>query len=251
MSKKNLQKLDEGQYQDYWVHTHKKFHDDLQAVCFPGKPRFFNLFFDRIQKYALSRYISRSGIDLKNANVLDIGCGRGRWLHFWKERYKANATGLDLSAESVIACANQGLYALCGSVTDIPLPGESFNMVSSITVLLHLPYHLKESAVKELFRILKSGGIVIMIESTWNDPSPHVYGMPVAEWKSLFTRCGFMPIFQWAHCFNWIRRIIPKRNPTIDTYSILLEYPLEYALMNCLFGKESNLGMQHIMVFKK
>lgn len=288
---KQLEKLNNVQYKDYWINSHLTSRDDLEPVCFRGKPRFFNLFFDRIQKYALDQYIEREGINLQGTNLLDIGCGRGRWLTFFGENYQALTTGLDISINSLKTCNQRGLNAICGSVISLPLANETFDFISSITVLLHIPNDLKEKTISELYRVLKPGGSVILIESTWDDPAPHVFALKLADWESLFNDAGFILAFRWGHCYNKIRRSVRNginaaqhlssslregrldstspRNSIymttgnylkkivwwllnlVENLAIFLDYPIEYYLMRKTYSKESKLGMQHLMVFKK
>ena len=51
-----LKKLTEMEYKQFWITTHNAVKDDLGSVCFPDKPSYFNLFFDRMQRYALDKY---------------------------------------------------------------------------------------------------------------------------------------------------------------------------------------------------
>ncbi|MBE0449075.1 MAG: class I SAM-dependent methyltransferase [Actinobacteria bacterium] len=246
-----MKKLSDEQYVDFWRNIHSKTHDDLAAVCFPDKPLYFNRFFDRIQKYALTKYFVNERVSLADKEVLDVGCGRGRWLSFFKEKHSAIATGVDISRDAVQACVGRGLNACEGSITDMPFEDDHFDFISSITVLLHLPYGLKEEAVAEVSRVLKPGGKVILIENTWEDPSPHVYSLSVPGWVTLFKDYGMNLVHISGHCFNLFRMKLPSRIPFRDFMAIYLDYPLEYSLMNYFYSKQSDIALQHLMVFEK
>lgn len=88
MKKKNqggkMRKLSIEQYINYWENTHRKCSNDLEAVLFPNKPVWFNRFFDRVQKYAISRYLKN--VHISGKRILDLGCGRGRWLEYFSYR---------------------------------------------------------------------------------------------------------------------------------------------------------------------
>jgi len=246
-----MQKLSVKQYVHYWNNIHLTAASDLSSVCFPNKPVYFNLFFDRIQKYALTKYLNKEGIDVTGKKVLDIGCGKGRWLSFFEKKYGAIATGIDLSEYAVRVCESKGFRACQASVTQVPFRDNCFDFVNSTTVLLHLPYELKEKGIAEISRVLKPAGKAILIESTWKDPSPHVYGLNISEWEKKFKKYGMNSVHRSGHCFNVFRMKLPSFTPFRDFLAIHLDYPLEYALMDYFYGKGSEIALQHLMVFEK
>ncbi|MCI0707109.1 MAG: class I SAM-dependent methyltransferase [Ignavibacteriae bacterium] len=249
-----MAKLTEQEYQSYWLNVHNKTPGDLEAVCFPHKPPYFNKFFDRTQRYAIQQFVEREQLPLHGKALLDVGCGRGRWLNFFHERYGTHVSGVDLSSEAISVCKSRGFNAFCADITKLPFENEEFDIVTSVTVLLHLPYPQKEAAVAEIVRVLKQNGTVILLENTWNDPAPHVYSLSLAQWEELLNRYRLRMIHKSAHCFNVARMHLPNRaviTPIIDFVSIALDYPIEYALMNFYYGKSSNRSLQHLMVFRK
>lgn len=246
-----MKKFSERQLSNFWQNIHLRIENDLAAVCFPDKPLYFNRFFNRVQKYAINKYIKNEKLSLEGKKVLDIGCGRGRWLSFFKEKYGAIVAGVDLSDYAVQACKDKGFNAYKASITQMPFEDNCFDFISSITVLMHLPYELKEKAISEISRVLKAGGKIIILESTRKDPSPHVYGLSVLEWGKLFNKHGMSLVHKSGHCFNLSRMRMPSFTPLREFIAILLDYPLEYALMNYFYGKQSQIGLQHLMVFEK
>lgn len=246
-----MQKLSIRQYTDYWNNVHLKVRSDLTSVCFPNKPIYFNRFFDRIQKYAITKYLKKEGINVAGRKVLDIGCGRGRWLSFFEKKYGAIATGIDLSEYAVRVCESKGFRAFRASITQMPFRDSCFDFVNSTTVLLHLPYELKEKGIAEISRVLRPSGKAILIEGTWKDPSPHVYGLNTSEWEKRFRMYDMSLVHKSGHCFNVFRMRLPSFTPLRDFLAIYLDYPLEYALMGYFYGKESRIALQHLMVFEK
>jgi len=117
--------------------------------------------------------------------------------------------------------------------------------------LLHLPYDIKEKAISEIARVLKPGGIAILIESTWHDPSPHVYGLNIVNWDEMFRKYNMRLVHKSGHYFNFFRRKLPTLMPFRDFLSIYLDYPLEYMLMHFYYSRQSNFALQHFMVFEK
>lgn len=246
-----MTKLSKQQYDNYWQSIHKKTTNDMAAVCFPDKPLYFNLFFDRVQKHAIDKYLRKEHLSLAGKKLLDIGCGRGRWLSFFSNKHYAEVTGIDLSADAVQACKKKGFNAFEGSIIKMPFENCYFDFINSTTVLLHLPYDTKERAIAEVSRVLKPGGKAILIESTWDDPSPHVYGLTVSQWEEAFNQYHLRLVHKSGHCFNLFRRKLPTLIPFRDFWSIYLDYPLEYLLMRLFYAKQSNTALQHLMVFEK
>lgn len=247
----DMRKMNEREYAAYWRGVHGRGGDDLALVCFPDKPPYYNRFFDRVQRYALRRYLRREAGNIAQAKVLDVGCGRGRWLRFFREEFGIDGVGIDFSEEAVAACVRGGLRAVAGSVGDLPFRDGAFSLLTSITVLLHLPMPLKERAVAEISRVLSHGGRAVLLEGTWDDPSPHVYGVRLEGWVRLFSDRGLRLVHVSGHYFNIARRNLPGSSPLRDRVAILLDYPLEFAAMRITEGRSSGRGLQHLMVFEK
>jgi len=243
--------MNDREYAAYWRGVHGRGGNDLALVCFPDKPPYYNRFFDRIQRYALRRYLRREAGSIAAARLLDVGCGRGRWLRFFREEFGVEGIGIDFSRDAVLACVRGGHQAVAGSVGDIPFRDGAFSLLTSITVLLHLPMSLKERAVAEISRVLSSGGRAVLLEGTWDDPAPHVYGVRLEGWKRLFSDRGMRLVHVSGHYFNFARRSLPGSSPLRDRVAIFLDYPLEFVSMRLAEGRSSASALQHLMVFEK
>lgn len=111
-------------------------------------------FFHKIREKAIVRLIKKYG---KGDKYLDAGCGTGLILRHLPE----NSMGLDLNPRNLDKAKK---YAPCahlieGDIEAMPFPDKKFNTVICSEVLEHLLYPQK--AVKEIKRILESGGILI------------------------------------------------------------------------------------------
>ena len=138
-----MRKLNDQEYASYWREVHGRGGNDLALVCFPDKPPYYNRFFDRIQRYALGRYLRGEPGSVASARVLDVGCGRGRWLRFFREEFGVEGIGVDFSRDAVLACVRGGHRAVAGSVGGLPFRNGAFSLLTSITVLLHLPMSIE------------------------------------------------------------------------------------------------------------
>jgi ubiquinone/menaquinone biosynthesis C-methylase UbiE len=92
-------------------------------------------------------------------DVFEAGCGTGLLL---KEatRVARSAVGLDLSRGMLSQARERGLKVVQGSITNLPLPSESFDLAYSMKVLAHIPPI--ERALAELSRLIRPGGHLLL-----------------------------------------------------------------------------------------
>lgn len=94
------------------------------------------------------------------APVLDVGCGGGLFLRMMAERGHP-VIGLDFSLQAATAAGRvNGVPAICGSLTQAPLPAESCAAVTMFHVLEHLydPVVYLEAA----YRLLRPDGRLVI-----------------------------------------------------------------------------------------
>lgn len=108
------------------------------------------------------------------ASVLDIGCGSGRWVRYFLERFPlASLTGLDFAEASIEMLrgvdhghASTALEFLLGDITDPSFqPPGAFDLVNVANVLFHIPEddrHL--TALTNIARCLAPGGSAVTTE---------------------------------------------------------------------------------------
>jgi O-antigen chain-terminating methyltransferase len=97
--------------------------------------------------------------------IVDIGCGRGEFLALLRER-GTNARGVDLNADMVARCREQGLVADCAEAVEFLdlQPDGTFGGVFMSQVVEHLPTeHLV--ALLDAIRRKTSKGAVLIIET--------------------------------------------------------------------------------------
>jgi ubiquinone/menaquinone biosynthesis C-methylase UbiE len=114
-------------------------------------------------------------------SLADIGCGRCHWsrLLYPYLRAPARFAGIDREPQWVAEAAQHFRHAFPhlpadlltfaeGDATKIPLPDDSFDVVTCQTVLMHLARPLE--ALREMFRILRPGGLLVCVEpnNLWN-----------------------------------------------------------------------------------
>jgi SAM-dependent methyltransferase len=100
----------------------------------------------------------------KNCTIIDIGCGEGSGLMLAKHLGFNNLTGLEVSIEQLISAkkklGNSVNYIYTGTDIKYPVKNNSVDIVISLSVIEHTIN--QETFVKEIQRIVKPGGIVII-----------------------------------------------------------------------------------------
>lgn len=108
---------------------------------------------------AVRRYVSLK----KNAKILDIGCGKGRYLKNLVKEFPYNQyNAVDLSIKVMKFLDMPLIEKRQGTLTNIPYEDSTFDIVYTCEALEHAVDI--ESAVKEMARVTKNGGIIIVVD---------------------------------------------------------------------------------------
>jgi ubiquinone/menaquinone biosynthesis C-methylase UbiE len=102
-----------------------------------------------------------------NAKILDVGCGDGFHLSLLKKSGKKNWSleGIDIDKYAVAAARRKGLNVHRGTVEDIDLAEESYDLVFMIMTIEHLAR--PDKTLRSVKRLLKKGGrLVIVTDNT-------------------------------------------------------------------------------------
>jgi ubiquinone/menaquinone biosynthesis C-methylase UbiE len=108
---------------------------------------------------------------VRDARMVDIACGTGRFLRFVKENYpRLEVTGLDLSAP-YLAEARRRLRpwsrtAFAVALAEqLPLTTASVDIASCIFLFHELPHAVRRRAAAEMARVLRPGGLLLFMDS--------------------------------------------------------------------------------------
>lgn len=130
----------------------RDYYDEFSHSYEHGRDRGYHALIDELEVDLVLRYA-------RGANVLEAGCGTGLIL---KELapHARRAVGVDLSAGMLAHAQRRGLPVVQASVTDLPFPDASFDVVCSFKVLAHV--ERIRDALAELSRITRPGGHLVL-----------------------------------------------------------------------------------------
>jgi ubiquinone/menaquinone biosynthesis C-methylase UbiE len=103
-----------------------------------------------------------------HGRTLNVGCGNG--FETWACQQKTGcAEGLDFSEEMVKVARTR--FPSCkftlGNVLNLPFPDDSFDTVTTRRTLINLLKRTEQArAIREIKRVVKNGGTVVLVEAT-------------------------------------------------------------------------------------
>jgi len=97
----------------------------------------------------------------RDLRLLDCGCGTGANLELLNEH--GRASGFDITATGPrFARAHGQTRVARGSIGAIPCPDATFDVVTAFDVFYGLPDEIEQAAPREMARVLKPGGMMIV-----------------------------------------------------------------------------------------
>jgi SAM-dependent methyltransferase len=181
-------------WKEYWADLAASYGwadaSGFSAVLHPDAPVWFNATIDRLQERAWRRGLKLCQIK-DGASVLDVGCGTGRWLR----RYSARGfepVGVDATEGMVKRAAASGLKCplIVGLAQSLPFADASFDLASAVTVIQHLPPASQTDALKEMARVLRPGGHLLLLELI-RGKGPHIFARHPKDWIEQASLAGF------------------------------------------------------------
>lgn len=158
-------------------------------ILHPQAPAWFNEAIDTLQFRAVRRALAIANI-APGARFLDVGCGTGRWLRRYQQ-LGFSAVGVDATFGMLrIARAHHTTPPLVvGLAFNLPFRDASFDCLSDITVVQHIPHETQPKALQEMVRVLRPGGRLILLELV-RGQGFHVFSRPPQDWIREVLACG-------------------------------------------------------------
>jgi ubiquinone/menaquinone biosynthesis C-methylase UbiE len=119
---------------------------------------------------------------LRGLQILDLGCGKGRFARFLQAE-GASVAGVDLSA-AMLAEAT-GIDRVLASARRLPFRPCAFDAVIAIEVLEHLDRTLRRSALAEARRVLRPGAVIVIVDKNIASLNVHRPWLPSFAIKRL------------------------------------------------------------------
>src|SRR5215469_3242238 len=198
---------------DYWSNLAEGFESTDRSgfapVLHPQAPHWFNQVIDDLQFRALRRALTIAAIP-PGARFLDVGCGTGRWVRRYTE-LGFSPVGVDATLGMLrIARSHKTSVPLTvGLAQSLPFSDSVFDCLSDITVLQHIPYDLQSTALREMVRVLRPGGRMILMELTHGEGS-HIFPRAPRDWISEVESQGTASIDWFGEEFFFADRLFVR-----------------------------------------
>jgi SAM-dependent methyltransferase len=164
---------------------------------------------------------AHGGVDLIDARLIDIGCGTGRTLHQLSRAHPGlRLYGADMSP-AYVKRARQRLLEVdeitlaVENAEALPWADGTFEIATSVYMFHELPRNARRNAVREMFRVVKPGGLVVIEDSAQPAESPELEGVlrnfPVEfhepfyadyledDLAGILRECGFVDVRTESH----------------------------------------------------
>jgi ubiquinone/menaquinone biosynthesis C-methylase UbiE len=148
----------------------------------------------------------------KTFMMLDVGCGGGRTIDtLAKAATEGRVSGIDYSPASIATARQTNASAIArgqvdvqqGSVSNLPFPGDTFDLVTGVETHYYWPN--LDADLREIRRVLKPNGTLLIIAETYRSrrmdwlyrPAMRLLRatyLSVDEHRALFERAGFRQV---------------------------------------------------------
>lgn len=171
---------------------------------------------ENAQRVIVIRALRRAVLDLKGRTerVLDFGCGVGRWIPHLDANFDAYH-GVDISSEMLNISRMKFPRNEFSRLKNFKIDAEddSFCLVFCIAVLHHNSYVNQDALIRELSRVVRPGGQLLLLESSGAkvSGSGHTfYPRLEPDWIEMIEQKGFQHIETAGTCYRFADRVYAK-----------------------------------------
>lgn len=170
-----------------------------------------------IERAAL-RVLAQVGLSnrLGELDVLDFGCGNGKWFGRWLAwgAMPERLVGVDARPEALALARHRFPVSrfIESDPDQLPFEDERFDVVSQNIVFSSiLARERRSTCADELCRVLRPGGILLWCDLAFNNPkNPDVKAVTVRELRTLFPRLEPVRIDRLVLAPPLARQIVPS-----------------------------------------
>lgn len=170
----------------------------------------------------------------KACRILDIGCGTGKY-GAELTRKNFSVVGIDKSPDQIKE-AEKVIPAYVGSACELPFPDNSFDMCLMIMMLHQLTQKERESAFKEIDRILRPNGMLIIKTASHDDIR---YRLSSIYFPSAYD----LDISRYPDCAQLTKELSNYKSVIMKNIVVHDVYEPELMADKFLKRRTSNLGM--------
>jgi SAM-dependent methyltransferase len=147
----------------------------------------------RLRSSAIERLVGQG----HGRELLDAGCGVGRWSVFLAQASWV-VTGVDMSRELIrLAVLAPGVTYMASSIQDLQLPTSRFDAWLSVTALQHITSPAEfDAALDNLTRMLRPGGTAAVLEYSplvaFGTMPSYIRARSRRQWIEVMTSRGYV-----------------------------------------------------------
>lgn len=157
--------------------------------------------------------------------ILDIGCGNGRMIEFFQGK-QVSYTGIDISGKLIeqaqVKYGNHSLHPQFkkGNILELTEEGK-YDVIFLIAVVQHLPKPLQEEALRNVYRALKPGGVLLM--TNWNMWQSKYNRLLCSNFIQKFTKKGLLKLGVPVESFG-VCDVVVRYQKNADTENAMDRY---------------------------
>jgi SAM-dependent methyltransferase len=111
----------------------------------------------------ITNTLLRVELQKPDIRVLDAGCGTGFNVKYYGAIESRRVFGLDIADAAMDCIKRKGIdTAAQASIAAIPFLSQTFDIVFSLEVVTQIPRELHDTALQEMYRVLKPGGSLFL-----------------------------------------------------------------------------------------
>jgi len=176
-----------------------------------------NLLMVQERERFLQRLFARLRVEsLETYSAFEAGCSTGynlRLMVQWGGRPE-NMAGIDIDSAAADYCKAHSpeIRVHCGSADTIPEADESFDLSMAFTLFSSVPDEdVAHGIARELFRITKPGGIILIYDMRRQSPNRNVHPIGLDDVRRWFPKCPMRayPITLAPPLSRYVGRYVP------------------------------------------